>query len=749
MKPIKAWFTLLLWACSAIATAADPPAQVGRISHVQGTVSFAPADAANDWIAAPINWPVTSGDRLWADRDGRAEIRIGANAIRAGASTSVDVLRLDDMATHLRLAQGTLHIRLRELDPGDNFEIGTPSGAVLLTRPGSYRVSVDGAGNATTVAVRQGQADVLTGNAPIPVNDNQAVTFSAAGQEFNAANAPDEFDNWAYARDRQNENLVTPRYVAPAMTGYEELDHHGAWQSVAEYGNVWFPTAVAAGWAPYRYGRWAWVSPWGWTWIDNAPWGFAPYHYGRWVHIGGRWAWAPGARVARPVYAPALVAFIGGSNWSVSAAGGPAVGWVPLGWREPYIPWYRHSPTYVRNVNVTHVTNVTVINNYTNVANVRYVNRHVPSATTVVTHDTFVRARPVHDARINVPTRALADAQVTHAAPVANPGGRHSLAAAQPGSRPPAVITAREVLSTRVPAAAPHNAQDDRPRVRLLSTAPPTTAPGSARTTQETPQTAPAPQARERGERVDRGERQPPRPENRAMVEPRTPAVTVAPAVPGAAVAPVVPVAPGTALPNPPAPVTRERADRPDRPDRPARAERQPPHTDTRAMAEPQATPANPQPAAPIAIPAAPPPSARERGADHGQPRVPAAAPAPAAPAVSPAQIEAQRQQQQQRLQEQRQRDEQQRQARALQQQQLEQSRAQHHQMQQQRALAVQQQRDHQMQQAQQVEKQRQAQRQQHREERQAVSRPAPPPHVPPPQAAKPKPEAERAPFAR
>jgi hypothetical protein len=28
------------------------------------------------------------------------------------------------------------------------------------------------------------------------------------------------------------------------------------------------------------------MSPWGWTWVDNAPWGFAPFHYGRWVGAG-------------------------------------------------------------------------------------------------------------------------------------------------------------------------------------------------------------------------------------------------------------------------------------------------------------------------------------------------------------------------------------------------------------------------------------------------------------------------------
>ena len=125
MNKIKMILMLALLAGTGAARAQDPPAQVGRLSYVQGTVSFAPADAGSDWIAAPVNWPVTSGDRLWADRDGLAEMRIGANAIRAGALTSVDVLRLDDMGTQLRLAQGTLNIRVRQLEPTESFEVST------------------------------------------------------------------------------------------------------------------------------------------------------------------------------------------------------------------------------------------------------------------------------------------------------------------------------------------------------------------------------------------------------------------------------------------------------------------------------------------------------------------------------------------------------------------------------------------------------------------------------------------------
>ena len=96
-------------------------------------------------------------------------------------------------------------------------------------------------------------------------------------------------------------------------------------------------------WAPYRFGHWTWLSGWGYTWVDQAPWGYAPFHYGRWAYIGGRWGWCPGTFVARPLWAPALVAWYGGGTGL--RGHGPVYGWVPLGWREPFVPWWNRCTT--------------------------------------------------------------------------------------------------------------------------------------------------------------------------------------------------------------------------------------------------------------------------------------------------------------------------------------------------------------------------------------------------------------------
>src|SRR5687768_12936752 len=112
-RSIKVLFAAALLVWSAAATSAsdptDPPGRVARLNHAAGTVSFAPADAPDAWVQAVINRPVTAGDRLWADQSGRAELHVGATAIRLGAATSVDILNLDDDTLQLRLAQGTLN----------------------------------------------------------------------------------------------------------------------------------------------------------------------------------------------------------------------------------------------------------------------------------------------------------------------------------------------------------------------------------------------------------------------------------------------------------------------------------------------------------------------------------------------------------------------------------------------------------------------------------------------------------------
>ncbi len=56
----------------------------------------------------------------------------------------------------------------------------------------------------------------------------------------------------AAERDKRAESSISVTKVAPGVVGVADLDIAGSWRPAPVYGNVWFPTAVAADWAPYR-----------------------------------------------------------------------------------------------------------------------------------------------------------------------------------------------------------------------------------------------------------------------------------------------------------------------------------------------------------------------------------------------------------------------------------------------------------------------------------------------------------------
>lgn len=431
----------------------DPPGRVGRLNFVAGAVSFQPG-GVDDWVDATINRPLTTGDHLWADRDARAEIHIGSTAMRLGSQTAFEFLNLNDTGVQVRLAEGSLVVRLRRLDDSESFEVDTPNMAFSLLRPGEYRIDADPNAGTTTVTVRGGEGEVTGGNQAFPVHARQLARvtgFDTLTFDTSDIPPPDGWDRWCESRDIREDRPV--RFVSRDMVGYEDLDQNGTWRDVPGYGPVWTPTNVVAGWAPYHYGHWVWMEPWGWTWVDDAPWGFAPFHYGRWAFIGGGWGWMPGPVVAtvRPVYAPALVAFVGGPHFSLSMSigGGVAgVAWFPLGPREVYVPAYHVSPAYVQQVNVTNTTITNV-----NVTNVRYVNREVVGGVTAVPQSAFASSQPVGRAAVAVNPREIASAQVTGTAAIA-PRQESVLGNVQGrgmATRPPAAIMNRPVVAKLAP----------------------------------------------------------------------------------------------------------------------------------------------------------------------------------------------------------------------------------------------------------------------------------------------------------
>jgi len=451
-------------------TEQDPPGRVARLDYIDGSVSFQPG-GENDWVDAVLNRPLTTGDNLWTDEESRAEVHIGSTALRLGPKTGITLLEVSDRAAQIRLAMGSLIVKMRHVDDEDAYEIDTPNIAFTIDQPGDYRIDVDPAATRTEIVVWRGRGEVTGGGSSYTVVANQYATFTGTDQlNYDLGQLPnrDDFDNWALARDQVEDQSDSANYVSRETTGYEDLDQYGDWTYVAGYGTCWHPRALVAGWAPYRFGHWIWVGPWGWTWVEDEPWGFAPFHYGRWAFAGNGWFWVPGPSVVRPIYAPALVAWVGGApglNFTFSFGAG--VGWFPLAPGEVFIPGYRVSRAYVNNVNltntrvemtrITNVYNTVVVNRTAAVNNVAYANRGVSGAKTVVSRDTFVNARPVARNVVTVQAKELSAAPVTHVAAVEPTSSSVLGAGTRAANRPPAAMTSRPVVALRTPAPMPRS----------------------------------------------------------------------------------------------------------------------------------------------------------------------------------------------------------------------------------------------------------------------------------------------------
>ena len=460
----------------------DPPGRVARMNFSQGSVSFQPG-GEGDWVEAVPNRPMTTGDNLWSDRNSRGELHIGSTAVRIGGETSLTFLDLDDRTVQLRLAQGSLLLNVRHLDDNDTVEVDTPNLSFQVQYSGEYRIDVDPDGRATVIDVFHGRGQALGGGHNYTIVADQRARFTGGSEqddqplsyEVDRLPRDDDFDRWAWDRDHREDQSESASYVSREMTGYEDLDAYGRWSYDASYGHVWIPTRVESGWAPYREGHWAFIAPWGWTWVDDAPWGFAPFHYGRWCRVRETWAWIPGPVVVRPVYAPALVAFVGGGGFhlSVGFGGGGGVAWFPLGPGEVFVPAYHVSRAYVNQVNVTNtvvnvtkVTNVyntTIVNNRTTVINnnnvnitkIVYVNQTAPNAVTAVSRETFVNARPVARNVVQVSQHDVEQAQVTRMTGV-DPVRTSVMGSGRPTRvAPPAAVVTRQVVAQRAPTPPP------------------------------------------------------------------------------------------------------------------------------------------------------------------------------------------------------------------------------------------------------------------------------------------------------
>jgi hypothetical protein len=440
---------------------AEPPNRAARISFLRGSVSLQPG-GEGDWGNAVMNRPVTVGDKIWVDKDSRAELQAGQATFHLGNMTALSFLNLDGPVTQVRVPEGSISFRVREMREGDIYEVDTPNVAFMVKQAGAYRIDVSENGDGTRITAIRGEGEATAGGKAYTVHpgeraefvgtDNGSVQYTAHG-----APPPDALDTWANERDLREDNSTSARYVNRDVPGVADLDDNGTWSEEPNVGSVWYPNNVGPDWAPYSDGAWNYVGPWGWSWVGYEPWGYAPYHYGRWGYYGSRWGWIPGPIYARPYYGPAFVGFVGGGFGFGIGFGfgfGGGIGWFPLGYGEPFHPWYHAGYGYVHSINVnnTVIHNTSTINNHS----YNYAYAHNTHAVSAMSRNGFANGERVNRGAANISSASLRNAQVTNGAGVSPNRSSFSGAAAHTGARvatPPASVQNRSVMARTTPAA--------------------------------------------------------------------------------------------------------------------------------------------------------------------------------------------------------------------------------------------------------------------------------------------------------
>lgn len=440
------------------AWAEDPPqTRVGRISVADGYVAV--RAAAQEWADSGLNDPIAAGMSVRTAAHGRAVLRVGAELIALSGGTELDIGQLDDSGMQLVLRRGRIGVHLSELDAARSIAIDLPHGVVWLLTPGDYDIGADDNREAARLSVIDGRARFVgkEGDAAVATG-SVAVLRGSDPARATPEDAPvDDFVAWWRPATGDQADPEALRHVSAEMTGYEALDAHGRWEAVDGYGAAWFPAELPDDWAPYRFGHWRWVAPWGWTWIDDMPWGFAPSHYGRWAKIGaadgegGRWGWVPGGPVAHPAYLPAAVAFLGTAGVGLSSpnAIGPAVAWFPLAPGEVYWPSFTDDLAAIRRLNGDAVADPATIGPGVNddppavILTGEYRNRRFAS---VVPRAVFLAGKPVAPAVVELPQQRLENAPLLPGSPQIAPPRPVAVAAAERRG-PPKVAKAMHTVA--------------------------------------------------------------------------------------------------------------------------------------------------------------------------------------------------------------------------------------------------------------------------------------------------------------
>jgi len=355
----------------------DIKARVARISVLRGSAQIKRVDS-RDWERAAQNLPIVEGDEITTDSNSRLEIQFNSqNFLRLSENAYLKITTLRDEGIAVSLPAGTLSLRVLEFNKDRQFfEIDAPQTTIAVQNAGMYRIDAgDNKGKEVRVTVTDsGQARIYSNNSGFSLRNGRSARvyldgdYAGEWETSDAARYADEFDAWALERDaviaKRLRDAHYDKYYDRDIYGAEELNDYGEWIYTKKYGYVWRPFRTATSsyddWSPYRYGQWRWIPPFGWTWVNDEPWGWATYHHGRWVYVNDDWAWTPYPqhRAGRSWWRPALV---------VVTYSGSLICWYPLPYHHGYYNYNHYSSTRVdrRRYNTTIINN----NNTTIVVN--------------------------------------------------------------------------------------------------------------------------------------------------------------------------------------------------------------------------------------------------------------------------------------------------------------------------------------------------------------------------------------------
>jgi hypothetical protein len=323
---------------------------VGRVSHAEGRVSFYVPEQ-QDWVAVVKDAPFGTGDALYSEEDGRAELIMPNNTwIRIGGGTQIQLIVLEVDVTGVDVTSGT--VRLYNKSSNTVIKATTPFGYV--TAPAGTRCDLYVGEDSLEVIALKGKVAFVHTPRGIKFEAVEGLSSLVADAEQvtvgEGYGIPD-WEKWNRDRDhlwlrRAQQKGESVQYLPPALRHEAYiLDRYGRWVKVyyeGAYRYFWRPIHVGLGWSPFTVGRWTvWHDDH--CWIPAEPFGYITHHYGNWVLVYGIWYWAPTV-VSVGVGFGHTLPYIG-MAWYPGRVGwihfGIHIGWVPLAPREVYYCHHR------------------------------------------------------------------------------------------------------------------------------------------------------------------------------------------------------------------------------------------------------------------------------------------------------------------------------------------------------------------------------------------------------------------------